>query len=201
MRFTHKHTHTQLHTGALGLSQCIKGQGNAIGIDCILVPGRQLCDMWNCGLGKHFIIWCTAQHISQHQQQVVRGSAGGLRLKWQHFELPCKRVLQHDRHWAQQSAASDESVTQQVSPLPFFLSLSRSLCLSVTLGQTANDFAVDSCLLPFGEFSVNYGCNKLYNIKPHSCQAILDTLLASHIVQFWRICRSIQMRIQRLIIP
>jgi len=30
---------------------------------------------------------------------------------------------------------------------------------------TANDFADDSCPLPFGEFSVNYGRNKLYNIR------------------------------------
>lgn len=106
---------------------------------------------------------------------------------WIHFELPCKRVLQHDKNQGQTvsirpccqsvSRLANFSLPALCSRLPFPLSLSD--CSGI-LGQTTNDFAVDSCLLPFGEFSVNYGCNKLYNISRHTNAFMRTHLVPTH---------------------
>lgn len=154
---------------------------------CVCLQDNDFAKCEICGLCKHFIICSTAQRISQQRHSVGRrgrggrGAGQGMRI---HYELPCKRVLQHDKDQghtvsispccqsvSRSASLSPPSLSHSLSisiPIPISLSCSLSAStISGPLGQTTNDFAVDSCLLPFGEFSVNYGCNKLYNISQH----------------------------------
>jgi len=126
----HASTHCREHS----LQQCIKGQGNAIGIDYACVSCARTTTFWNVKFAafcKHFIICRTAQHISQ---QVMLGR-GRLSVAWGstlscHVSASCNMTWTWDNSQYQPRL----SLNRQAALLH---SLSLSLPLSLSLSSTS----------------------------------------------------------------
>lgn len=151
--------------------------------------GQQLCELWNLRPVQtfynlqHGATHKSVQGLEKGEQLVVeRSGVCGSTLSC-HVSESCNMTRTRDKQSASGHAVS-QSVAWQISPFPLYAVASPfrspSPYCSGTLGQTTNDFAVDSCLLPFGEFSVNYGCNKLYNISRHTNAFMRTHLVPTH---------------------